>query len=1243
LIKSYMKKLATWIYNTSQQFRSKLNLGLRSLGRIPALFSQVRTSLSEIKPSDWSWEAVKQASESLTQRVLRAFRNDKPTQIQDGQVSKRTGLIEELNQKYLKLPEPFARLLKPFFITISLIAAYAVLGFYIVPAILKSKIPDIIQEETGRKSAIANVEFNPFKLFASIQGVKIQEKSDSPFVEFDHFNVDINGFQSIKQLALVIDEISLKKPTVHLAKQKDGKFNFEDMAKPKAKEEPKKPDDGELFPLNIVMLSLTEGKVFWDDKHFAKPVSEEITPINLNISSLSTEPNTKAKLDFTLGLKSGGKLDWKANVGINPVFSEGGIKFDKVQLQKVLALALSETAAFDLQGNEKFDIGYKVGLDKKNLKITVKKSRFELQDFQFADKSASKTLLKTPTFAVEVDCVATVAENNMDVVVNKVKFDSRDLQFSNQMQGQMTVVVPTFAHETDIKVTKTKEGLKIVANKAKLNIKNFQFSGLNQSKVEAKIPDIALEASYQLGVVGNNLDLTVTQGKFDVHDLQVTEKGEPKTLIKIPAFGLNGIGVNLKNQEVVVDSVTGKDAEFEAWLNKDGAINYQTLFATPKVEEENTDIATAKTVTFTEDKTASATNSQQAAPAPTKKDWIIKVNNLVLDNFGLSFEDKTLKKPEVMTAKPINLKLTQFVNKPDAKLPFQLEVGVNKTGSIKLKGDAIISPLTTNIDVDIKNIDLEKLQPYVDKFARLDVLDGKLNIGGQLALKQPPEKPMDVKFKGNAGIADLLTRDQILNKDFVKWNNLTFKDLDVDVLANRYAAKTLLIEKPYVKVTIRKDKTVNFSDIMIADKATTDKSAKTAKPVKVARNKVSQTNKPIFKLDKVKIVDGASDFADLSLILPFAAQIKSLDGGANGISSEQKSTIKVDLKGSAYDLAPVDIKGEISPYLGNYDVELKFDGMPMPLVTPYMVQFAGYKIEKGKLTLGLKYQVEKGKLSAANSILIDQLELGEKVDNPDAVSLPLGLAIALLKDSDGKIKLDVPLTGSLEDPQFNIGGIIVDALVNVLTKIVTSPFNAIASLVGSEENLSAIGFAPGKDALDNKEMKKLDDVAKALKEKPVLSLEVKGAAFEEQDWPILREEALFDQLKKIKAAQLSEEEGKRVRAEYVELSEDDYNDLLADAFIKQFPAQGEKNLLGTPKLIGSEDDFFKVAKQKMSEIIKPDPKRLKDLASERSQAIAKYIVQKGGIPNERVFILDSALDPQRDGKDIVSALSLKTN
>ena len=187
-------------------------------------------------------------------------------------------------------------------------------------------------------------------------------------------------------------------------------------------------------------------------------------------------------------------------------------------------------------------------------------------------------------------------------------------------------------------------------------------------------------------------------------------------------------------------------------------------------------------------------------------------------------------------------------------------------------------------------------------------------------------------------------------------------------------------------------------------------------------------------------MDGSSDFSDLSLIMPFAAPIKSLDGGASGFSSEQKSIVTVALKGNAYDLSPVDVKGEISPYLGDYKVEINFDGLPMPLISPYMVQFAGYKVEKGKLTLGLKYNVVNRKLTASNSIFIDQFELGEKVENPNAVSLPLKLAVALLKDSSGKIKLDVPITGSLDDPKFSVGAIVADALMNVISKVVTSPF-----------------------------------------------------------------------------------------------------------------------------------------------------------------------------------------------------------
>jgi outer membrane protein OmpA-like peptidoglycan-associated protein len=314
----------------------------------------------------------------------------------------------------------------------------------------------------------------------------------------------------------------------------------------------------------------------------------------------------------------------------------------------------------------------------------------------------------------------------------------------------------------------------------------------------------------------------------------------------------------------------------------------------------------------------------------------------------------------------------------------------------------------------------------------------------------------------------------------------------------------------------------------------------------------------------------------------------------------------------------------------------------MPLISPYMVEFAGYKVEKGKMTLGLKYAVDDGKLTASNSILIDQLTLGEQVENPHAVSLPLKLAVALLKDSEGKIKIDVPITGSLEDPKFSIGAIITDALVNVITKIVKSPFNALASLANGKEDLSTVSFAAGKAELDEQQQKKLKTVAKALNDRPALDVEIKGAAFLEQDWPAMTDDALLDQLKKRRAVEIDKEGSKKILAEYIELSDEQYKRLLADMFIEKFPLLADRSFFGTPRLKDSKaGDFYEVAKQKLTAVIQPEQKRLKELASDRAQAIAKYLVQQGGIENDRVFILDTAVDPKRENDEIISTLSLK--
>jgi len=1072
----------------------------------------------------------------------------------------------------MHVPGQFVKPLKIFGIVCGLLIFYSLAGFYLIPAVLKWKLPQIIEQQTGRKAKIARIHFNPFVLSASVQGFEFQERQGQPFVTFDDLDVDINALQSIKQMALVIDKIWLNKAYVHNARLRNGKFNFSDLIK--NKEETQK-QDSKLFPLVITKLSLTEGKLAWEDAQPATPVKEDVYPISLVIENFTTQADQQSRVGFSLALSSGGKLDWQGKFGINPLLSSGHLKLDAINLKKISELALQDKASFELQGSQMLEADYEVRYKNNSLELVISKSKTGLSKFQFTGKKQNKLSAQMPSVSLEG--------------TYKVKYHDNTLQFN--------------------------------AENSKVEIHDIQLSGLNPDKVSIKIPAVTLESAYQADYAGNTLAFTTSQGQITVKGFELSEKEHNNVLVKIPALLVQGIGFNLNSQEVLVDSVTMSDANIKAALTPDGNINYQSLFSIPQDQLSPTD--------------KPEVNQTEVTKAP----WLVNVSHLALNNIGIEFEDQSPKKePVLIDIRPLNLKLSQLTTKKGAKLPFQLNAGINKTGLIKLNGDTVIEPLQLQSAIDIKNIALDIFQPYVDQFAHLDVIDGELNVNGNATVGIDKNNKLDVKFKGDGGIENLITRDRKLNKDLVKWKKLTLKDMAIDLPANRYTASALIIDKPYARVTIRKDKTVNFSDIVIAD----NKTSKT--PVKTVHKPRTDQPKPYFQLDKFQLIDGSSDFSDLSLILPFAAPISSLDGGARNLTSERESKIKIDLKGNAYDISPVDIKGEIRPYLGNYNVELNFQGMPMPLMSPYMAQFAGYKVEKGKLTLGLKYAVADKKLTASNSILIDQFELGEKVENPNAVSLPLELAVALLKDSNGRIKIDVPITGSLEDPKFSISSLIANALLNALSKVVTAPFNAIASLIGSQEDLSVVNFPAGASTLNLQQKSKLDGVARALKEKPVLNLEIKGAAFQEQDWPALQEDALRDQLKKLKAAEVSKEEGRKTRAEYVELSDKDYKRLLAQQFLEKFPMLAEKSFLGTPRLIDPKSgDFYEVAKQKLEAIIKPETHRLKELAAERAQAIAKYIVQKGGIPNERIFILDTALNPKRDNADIVSFLSLKTN
>lgn len=1083
-------------------------------------------------------------------------------------------------------------------IALLIVSSLSALATYGLPIVLRSKILAIIEQQTSRKASLEKVQFTLLPLSIKLQKFSIQEADGKPFAGFDSFYVTVNAWQSVKQRVFVIDKLAIVKPIVRLIKEKNGNYNINSLFKSQANNQ----QDTPFFPVNIGLLSLSDGKLEWEDQ----PSKETIQPINLSIENLSTAVNKKCQLSLQLSLSSGGQLNWQGEASLNPLLSNGHIELNALKLPQLLAVSLPKSIAFSLNGDALFNTDYHVSYVDQHLNVTADKAKMELHDFQYTEKDQNPILIKTPEFIHETDLKITYADNAWLFTANKSKVNLRDFEFSQLMPTKTLIKVPKLAHETDVKISYAHDTWQFFVNNTKVELRDSQ---LAYSDITLKVPETALETAIDIRLVDDKVLVNTKQGKLNSHGVQLFEKNQDKSLIDIANLALNGVDFTLNEQQLAIESVLAKDADFRTWLSPKGICNYQTLFTPAKTTPV---ISTTKS---------------------TSTPLAIKINTIELTNFGTTFEDKTQVKPVMVTLKPIDFKLTAYSNKTGVKLPFQLTVGINKTGSIQVNGDTVFEPFATNLSINAKAINLEPFQSYLEKIAHLDIIDGQLTTTGKLAVTMPDNQPLELKFTGDSSISQLITRDQKFHKDFITWKTLTLKALSVDLQKDSYTADALIIDKPYTRVTIKKDKSVNFSDIFISD----PEPSKT--PIKA-----SVQHPAYFKLANIQIIDGSSDFADNSLILPFAAQIKSLDGGASDISSDQKSTIKLSLKGNAYDLSPVDIDGHISPYLGNYDLNLNFKGMPMPLISPYMVQFAGYKVEKGKLTLGLKYKVVNEELTASNSILIDQFELGEKVDNPKAVSLPLEFAVALLKDSDGKIKIDVPITGSLNNPQFDMGAIIADALKNTLSKIISSPFRAIASLADSEEDMSTISFKAGNAILDKTQQEKLAVLAKILKERPVLILDIKGTAFQTQDWPAMREAALYDKLKKIRADEINKQANIKTVAEYIKLSDSDYKRLLAELFIEKFPQMAKKSLLGTPELIDSKaGDFYEVAKQQLSTALKREQPRLKKLAAQRAQAIASYLVQKSGVNNEQVFILDPSVDPKRDNNEIASLLSLKAN
>jgi uncharacterized membrane protein len=384
-----------------------------------------------------------------------------------------------------------------------------------------------------------------------------------------------------------------------------------------------------------------------------------------------------------------------------------------------------------------------------------------------------------------------------------------------------------------------------------------------------------------------------------------------------------------------------------------------------------------------------------------------------------------------------------------------------------------------------------------------------------------------------------------------------------------------------------------------------------------------------IRIEEVTFQAGRVQFQDRSLKPSYSANMTEIAGRVSGLSSLETSLADVELRGRMNNSAPLEITGKINPLKQDLfaDIRARFTGMDLSPTTPYAGKYVGYTIAKGKLSFDLKYLIDKGKLSSENKVFVDQFTFGDKVDSPTATSLPVKLGVALLKDRNGEIHLDIPVTGSIDDPQFSVWSIVLQVIGNLIAKAVTSPFALLGAAFGGGEEMQYVEFDPGRATIPEAGAKKLDALVTALSEKPGLKLEIAGYVSPDEDREGLKQWLMQRKVKAQKLTDLAKQGKAAVPVDDIAVASEEYEKYLTLAYRAE-PFPKPRNFIGMVKSLPVPE-----MEKLMLTNIEVGEEELRQLATQRANTVKETILKSGKIEAERLFIVEpKGLTPEKKDK-----------
>ena len=798
----------------------------------------------------------------------------------------------------------------------------------------------------------------------------------------------------------------------------------------------------------------------------------------------------------------------------------------------------------------------------------------------------------------------------------------------------------------------------------------FQIDGLRVHTIWEYLEDrlsfnvnsgtLDLNATYKFSLK-DAVDLQATVSKIAVKDLAVRPKESDVDWITVPALLLRGTTVDVLKRQAHADSLSLTGVKLVTWLEPDGSFNLLKLAQSPPARASTAAAAappSAAAAVPPPTPTAALPPTSTAAPAASATPpWKFDLRELTLREAEISAEDRGTSPAAKVLLAPLSVKVDGVSLDLAKPVTVALDTRINHTGSLKVSGDVTPQPLSANVSLKLDGVGLEAAQPYIAQRTSMTLISGRLS--GDAKVRYGAKKPA-LEFAGNISVAGLHTVDNALHDDFINWDRLDVSGIAFQHDPDRLDIQQVMARKLYARVIIEPDTSLNVKRVLAGPGATVVApagsggapvattaplpAAPRVKPVpgKVAASKAAAgppaaaAPPPMpMAIKKIVLHAGQTNFADLSVQPNFATGIQSIEGTVLGLSSNPNSRAKVDIHGAVDAFSPVDITGDVNVLSAALytDLALNFRNMELSIFNPYSGKFAGYNITKGKLTTELHYKVVGRKLDAQHHITVDQLEFGDKTASKDAVSLPIKLAVALLKDRHGVINLDIPVTGTLDDPTFRLGPIIWKVFVNILEKAVTAPFALLGALFGGGPDLQFVDFRPGAADLDPAAADKVRTMVKALNERPQIKIEVPIAWVGDLDRPALVDARFLTQVREAQSAKAGRKKSPADAPDFEQLDTSAKVELLTQLYAKnvggepKFP-QEVTNIKTKPELASAKADFLKQALREHISVTDDD---LTALGQQRAMAVQQALLTDSQVDPARVFLVVSDKAKNQDG------------